>query len=73
MVLPNQATIMYDQLKERGLVTAIVLFPGEQHGFRGSSAIRQSLDGEFYFYGKALGFRAEMPPGLPAPEIANLS
>ncbi len=36
----SQAVGMYDQLKAKGLVTALVLFEGEQHGFRGTSAIR---------------------------------
>lgn len=29
---------------------------GEQHGFRKSENIQASLDGEFYFFGKVLGF-----------------
>lgn len=68
----SQATGIYHQLKSKGLTTAIVLFEGEQHGFRGTSAIRQALDGEFYFYGKVLGFKAEMPAGVPAPDVLNL-
>lgn len=31
---PNQAVDMYNALKDKGLSTALVLFPGEQHGFR---------------------------------------
>ena len=69
---PNQATEIYEKLKEKGLVTALVLFEGEQHGFRGTDAIRRALDGQLYFYGKALGFQSEMPSDLPAPEIVNL-
>ena len=34
MVPPNQAVDMFEALKARGLSTALVLFPGEQHGFR---------------------------------------
>jgi acetyl esterase/lipase len=34
VVPPNQAVDMYNALKEKGLSTALVLFPGEQHGFR---------------------------------------
>lgn len=68
----NQATEIYEKLKKKGLTTALVLFEGEQHGFRGTSAIRAALDGEFYFYGKALGFNASMPTGVPAPDIVNL-
>jgi dipeptidyl aminopeptidase/acylaminoacyl peptidase len=34
VVPPNQAVDMYNALKAKGLSTALVLFPGEQHGFR---------------------------------------
>ncbi len=34
MVPPNQAVDCYEALKAKGLSTALVLFPGEQHGFR---------------------------------------
>ena len=29
---------------------------GEQHGFRKAENIQDALDGEFYFFGKVLGF-----------------
>lgn len=35
--------------------TALVMFAGEQHGFRGAGAIRAALEGEMYFYGKVRG------------------
>jgi len=34
VVPPNQAVDCYEALKAKGLSTALVLFPGEQHGFR---------------------------------------
>lgn len=34
VVPPNQAVDMYQALKKKGLSTALVLFFGEQHGFR---------------------------------------
>ena len=34
VVPPNQAVDMFEALSARGLSTALVLFPGEQHGFR---------------------------------------
>ena len=44
MVPPNQAEDMYKGLKERGVTTGLVLFDGEQHGFRGSNAIRRAME-----------------------------
>jgi acetyl esterase/lipase len=45
VVPPNQAEIMYEGLKKRGIMTSLVMYPGEQHGFRGATAIRRTLDG----------------------------
>ncbi len=68
-----QAVVMYDGLKDKNITTALVMFKGEQHGFRGSNAIRRALDGEFYFYGKVLGLPgAKMPDDLEPIPIANL-
>ena len=72
VVPPNQAQIMYDGIKARGLPTALVMFPGEQHGFRSAGAIRRALDGEFFFYGTVLGFKAAMPPDLEAIPVDNV-
>ena len=41
-----QAQEMFDALKKKGTTTALVMFEGEQHGFRSSNAIRRALDGE---------------------------
>ena len=71
VVPPNQATDMYEALKKQGLKTALVMFEGEQHGFRQATNIRRALDGEFFFYGKALGFDAKMPEGLEPIEVVN--
>lgn len=71
VVPPNQATEMYEALNKKGLKTALVMFQGEQHGFRQATNIRRALDGEFYFYGKALGFNAEMPEGLEPIKVLN--
>lgn len=34
VVPPEQAVAMHDALKARGMPTALVMFAGEQHGFR---------------------------------------
>ncbi|CAL8470722.1 g10264 [Coccomyxa elongata] len=71
IVPPNQAQIMYDAIKAKGTPTALVMFGGEQHGFRSAQAIRRSLDGEFFFYGTVLGFKAQMPSDLEPIPVAN--
>lgn len=50
IVPPNQAEKMYQALKKRGISTALVLYEGEQHGFRKAETIKDSLDKEWHFY-----------------------
>lgn len=72
VVPPNQAQKMYDAIKAKNIATALVMFEGEQHGFRSAQAIRRALDGEFFFYGRVLGFKSDMPRDLPTVDIANI-
>jgi dipeptidyl aminopeptidase/acylaminoacyl peptidase len=56
VVPPNQAEMMVEILKKKGLPVAYVPFEGEQHGFRRAETIKRALDGEFYFYSRVFGF-----------------
>jgi dipeptidyl aminopeptidase/acylaminoacyl peptidase len=56
IVPPNQAEMMVDALRAKGLPVAYVAFEGEQHGFRRAENIKRALDGELYFYSKIFGF-----------------
>jgi dipeptidyl aminopeptidase/acylaminoacyl peptidase len=49
----NQAEKMYDALKHNGIMTELVVYEGEQHGFRKAANIRDSLEKELNFYLKA--------------------
>jgi dipeptidyl aminopeptidase/acylaminoacyl peptidase len=62
IVPPNQAEVMYEALRERGLPVAYIPFEGEQHGFRKAENIKRALDGELYFYSKVFGFDADVQP-----------
>lgn len=53
VVPPNQAEMMYLALKERKILTELVLYEGEQHGFRKAGNIRDALHKELHFYLKA--------------------
>ena len=70
IVPPNQAEMMVDALKAKGLPVAYVLFAGEQHGFRKAENIKRALDSEFYFYAQVFGF-TPADPIIPV-EISNL-
>ena len=69
IVPPSQAEIMAGALRDKGIPFSLMMFEGEQHGFRQSKNIKASLEGELYFYGRVMGFT---PAGdLPEVEIEN--
>jgi dipeptidyl aminopeptidase/acylaminoacyl peptidase len=70
IVPPNQAEMMVEALKAKGLPVAYVAYEGEQHGFRRAENIKRTLDGEFYFYSRIFGF--EPAESIEPVAIANL-
>lgn len=61
VVPPNQAQLMADAVRAKGLPVALLMFPGEQHGFRKMATIVRALEAELAFYGAVFGF----PPADP--------
>ncbi|MGE5137836.1 MAG: S9 family peptidase [Rudaea sp.] len=70
IVPPNQAEMMYDAVKAKGLPVAYLPFEGEQHGFRQGKNIKRSLEGELYFYSRVFGFEPAEP--VEPVKIENL-
>lgn len=70
VVPPNQAKMMLEALRKKGLPVAYVPFEGEQHGFRRAENIKRTIDGELYFYSRVFGFELA-DPVEPVP-IENL-
>ncbi|MGK7927387.1 MAG: prolyl oligopeptidase family serine peptidase [Spirulina sp.] len=70
VVPPNQAEMMVEAIKQKGLPVAYVPFEGEQHGFRRAENIKRALDGEFYFYSRVFGF--EPADAIEPIQIINL-
>ncbi len=56
VVPPNQAEMMVEALRARGVPVAYLAFEGEQHGFRQAANIKRALDAELYFYSRIFGF-----------------
>ncbi len=71
IVPPNQAEMMFEAVKAKGLATAYVPFEGEQHGFRRSENIKRALESELYFYSQVFGF--ELADPVEPVDIENLS
>lgn len=70
VVPPNQAEMMAQALRDKGLAVAYVPFEGEQHGFRRAENIKRALDGELYFYSRIFHF--ELADEIEPVEIENL-
>lgn len=56
----NQAETMVEAMRRLGLRADLLVFDGEQHGFRKSETIERCLEAELRFYGDVFGF-------VPAP------
>ena len=56
VVPPAEAERIVDALWERHVPHGYLLFPGEDHGFRGREAIIRSFGAELSFYGQVFGF-----------------
>lgn len=50
VVPPNQAEMMVEALRRKGIPVGYLLFGGEQHGFRKAENIKRALDAELSFY-----------------------
>jgi dipeptidyl aminopeptidase/acylaminoacyl peptidase len=70
IVPPNQAELILDSLKSRGIPVAYVPFEGEQHGFRRAENIIRAQEAELYFYAQILGF--PLADEIEPVEIFNL-
>jgi dipeptidyl aminopeptidase/acylaminoacyl peptidase len=70
VVPPNQAELMVEALRRKGLPVAYLTFAGEQHGFRKAETIQTVLRAELAFYGRIFGFTPA--DGLPDLPIDNL-
>ncbi len=55
----SQSFQMHEGLKQRGVVTELITYPDEGHGFRSSEVLSDSLERELLFYRRVL----ELKPG----------
>lgn len=69
IVPPDQSRQMSEALRNNGIPTAYIEFPGEGHGFRQAGTIITALESEYAFYCRVLGIK----PGsqLPPVDILN--
>jgi dipeptidyl aminopeptidase/acylaminoacyl peptidase len=70
VVPPNQARMLAEALRAKGLPLALLEFEGEQHGFRKAENIIRAIEGELYFLSRIFGFELAEP--VEPVEIENL-
>ena len=70
IVPPNQAVMMFEAVRAKGLPTAYLPFEGEQHGFRRAENIKRALEAELYFYSRV--FRFSLADPIEPIAIENL-
>jgi dipeptidyl aminopeptidase/acylaminoacyl peptidase len=70
IVPPNQAELIVEAMRVKGLPVAYIAFEGEQHGFRMAKNIKRTLEAEFYFYSRVFGF--ELPDPIEPVPIENM-
>jgi dipeptidyl aminopeptidase/acylaminoacyl peptidase len=56
VVPPNQAEMMVEALRQKGLPVAYINFPDEGHGFRQAVNIQTALESELSFYARVFDF-----------------
>ncbi len=71
IVLPNQAELMVEALREKGVPVAYMPFEGEGHGFRQANNIKRTLEAELYFYARIFGI--ELADRVEPVPIDNLA
>jgi dipeptidyl aminopeptidase/acylaminoacyl peptidase len=64
----SQAEVFRDALVEKGIPHALIVFEGEQHGFRKADSIIAATEAELSFYGQVMGFE---PAGIPRVELVS--
>ncbi len=62
--------VIADALDHRGITHALVLYEGEEHGFRKAENIADALESELSFFGQVLGF--EPAGALATAEVKHL-
>lgn len=71
IVPPNQAEMMYSALTAKNIPTTMVLYDGEQHGFRMSYTVRHALNSQYSFFCKIFGIEPQKEEDLEDIEIGE--
>ena len=71
VVPPEQAEQMYKVLTDKGLPTTLVMYKGEQHGFRKPEHVQHALSSEYYFFSSVFGIEPQPEEGFRGVRIGS--
>ena len=57
VVPPNQADLMFAATTKKGIPSILIVYEGEQHGFRAKANVVHALETEYEFYAKVWGLK----------------
>ena len=72
VVPPQQAEMLADAARRKGLPIALIMFEGEGHGFRRGETIKASIEAQIYFLSQIFGFEpADRVSSIPIDNMAT--
>ena len=72
VVPPQQAEMLADAARRKGLPVALIMFEGEGHGFRRGETIKASIEAQIYFLSRIFGFEpADRVSSIPIDNMAT--
>jgi dipeptidyl aminopeptidase/acylaminoacyl peptidase len=72
VVPPAQTEVMAAAARAKGLPVAMIMYPGEGHGFRRAETIISVTQAQVYFLGRVLGFSpADEVPSIPIDNLPD--
>ena len=67
---PGQAETMAEAARAKGLPVALIMYPGEGHGFRRAETIISATEAQLYFLGRVFGYTpADDVPPIPIDNL----
>jgi dipeptidyl aminopeptidase/acylaminoacyl peptidase len=72
VVPPQQAEMLADAARRKGLPIALIMFEGEGHGFRRGETIKSSIEAQIYFLSQIFDFEpADRVSSIPIDNLAT--
>ena len=71
VVPPSQAETMFKALSTKGITSSLIVYIGEQHGFRKAHHISHALLSEYFFFSSIFGIEPQMEEGFDGVSLGE--